>query len=665
MSILTTLNKISKEKESTKDSLSLEKYWSQYEKSPYQLSDKEKETLSLILRCFSLGDVTMNTPRVEFNDLSVQQRDQIDQMAWNTYQPNNGDAPEFDELNSWKSRAIRPIVRNKAISIAAHSTARLIFPKIFAYNRQSESQSDAARVMEELMEWAADKSNYSFFSLLRVIQSLYSPASIGYTEYAEVYRTVKRPTEKTGIYSEEKILDETLSGFQDYIVPVDQLYIENFYEPDIQKQGWLIWRRVHSFSLLKAKYGHIEAFQKYVRPGVQNIYNDANQNFYYVYDPNMRQEDGEEIIFWNKDLDLKVILVNGVFMTPHDNPNPRNDKLYPFDKFGYELINSKCFYYKSLAFKLQPDANILNTLYSMIIDGTYLNLMPPMVGVGGETISAEVLIPGAVTTLSSPDSDLRPITTSNNLTAGFNALQQVSESINESSQDPIQSGQDATKSGTTAYEISRLEQNAATVLGLFIKMISKFVKEYGKLRLGDIIQYLTIADVDKITDNPELIYRTFYNPQRKGKVKNRRIMFDASIPEEMTESELLDHSYSLLKEQKEDEELFKVNPELFRNLTYSISITPDVLNPMSEDLERAYALETFDRAIQLPNTDHDELTKNLLLSTSPITKKDPDKFMAKQALQDPIAMATKDAKSPLDTANNPMRQLSSMPQAQS
>ena len=169
-------------------------------------------------------------------------------------------------------------------------------------------------------------------------------------------------------------------------------------------------------------------------------------------------------------------------------------------------------------------------LYSMFIDGTYLNLMPPMVGVGGETISAEVIIPGAVTILSSPDSDLRPITTSNNLTAGFNALQQVSESINESSQDPIQSGQDATKSGTTAYEISRLEQNAATVLGLFIKMISKFVKEYGKLRLGDIIQYLTIADVDKITDNPELIYRTFYNPQRKGKVKNRRIMFDASIP---------------------------------------------------------------------------------------------------------------------------------------
>ena len=82
------------------------------------------------------------------------------------------------------------------MSIAAHATARLIFPKVFAYDEQSDEQHDAAEVMEDLMEWSGDVSNYAYVSLMRVIQAMASPASIGYTEYGEVYRTVK--TEQEG-----------------------------------------------------------------------------------------------------------------------------------------------------------------------------------------------------------------------------------------------------------------------------------------------------------------------------------------------------------------------------------------------------------------------------------------------------------------------------------
>src|SRR3990167_11292744 len=149
-----------------------------YETSNYSISDEVKPIYEMILKHFALGDTKMQKPRVEFNDMSVIQRDQIDQMAFNTYQPNNGDAPVADEINSWKSRAMRPIVRNKCISIAAHSTARLIFPKVFAYNNQSDEQQEAANVMEDLMEWSGDVSNYSHIALMRVITALSSPASI-------------------------------------------------------------------------------------------------------------------------------------------------------------------------------------------------------------------------------------------------------------------------------------------------------------------------------------------------------------------------------------------------------------------------------------------------------------------------------------------------------
>ena len=607
--------------------------------SSYQPDEKERNVLAMILKHFVLGSTTMYTPRVEFNDLSLITRDQYDQMSFNTYQSNNGESPDGDALSSWRSRAIRPIVRNKCISIAAHSTARLIFPKVFAYNQNSEEDQDAARVMEDLMEWSADESNYSHNSLMRVITALSSPASIGYTEYGNVYRAVKIEKDDKGQWIEKKVLDRAFPCFQDVQVPVDQLYIENFYEPDIQKQGWLIWRRVYSYSLAQTKYIDSPNF-KHVKPGVQLIYDDANRNFYYVYDPNMRGEDVEEIVYWNRNLDLKIITVNGAMMTPCDNPNPRADKLYPFDKFGYEPINNRCFYYKSLAFKLQHDADIINTLYQMVVDGTYLSIFKPMVNVGGEIIASDVIVPGAVTTLSSPDADLRSINVGSDLKSGLETLQAVENSINESSQEPLQQGQQE-PGGTTAYEISRLENNANTVLGLFLQMIAKHVKDFGKLRLGDIIQHLTIGEVMAIegAEDAPMVYKTFMVGSTPSKTINRKILFDGEMKDEYSDPEYLDSSYELLQEEKdkgEDLAIYRVNPALFRELDYKIAISPDVLNPRSEDLERAFDLETYDRAISSPVANQEEIFK-LLLSTNKKTRKQPDKYIA-QAPSPEIAM---------------------------
>lgn len=598
--------------------------------APYVESEQEKQVSSLILKHFILSTVNQYTPRVEFNDLSLVTRDQYDQMSFNTYQPNNGEAWEGDQLSAWRSRALRPVVRNKCMSIAAHATARLIFPKVFAYNQNSEEQQDAAHVMEDLMEWTGDVSNYPYVALMRVITAMSSPASIGYTEYTETTRIVKTEKNDDGSWKEERILDEAYPCFNDCIVPVTQIYIENVYEPDIQRQGFVIWRKVYSYSEAQTKYSDYDNF-KFVRPGVQTIYDDANRQFYYVYDPNMRQEDVEEIIYWNKNLDLKIIKVNGIMLTDADNPNPRKDKLYPFDKFYYEPINSRFFYGKSLAFKLQHDADVVNTLYQMVIDGTYLSIFKPMVNVGGEIIASDVIVPGAVTTLSDPNADLRAINVGADLKYGLETLAVVEKSISESSQEPLQQGEDKNASSTTAYEISRLEANANTVLGLFLQMIAKHVKDFGKLRLSDILQYLTVPEVVDIEDNPELVYKTFF-VSGKGGSQNKRIELDKEMPDSYTEEEYMDASYDLyVKEEQSKMEIARVNPELFRQLKYKVTISPDVLNPKSDDLMRAFNLEAFDRMVAAPPGMFDpEETAKLLLHSTPTTKTDVDKYVAKQ-----------------------------------
>src|SRR3989338_2613443 len=108
--------------------------------SKYNPTSEEINLLSIIVKHFGEGYNVQRKPRREFNDLSLLSRMTVDQMMFNTYQPNDGDPTEGDEINRWKSQAVRPIVRNKVISIAAHATARLIFPKIFAQNKDNEEQ---------------------------------------------------------------------------------------------------------------------------------------------------------------------------------------------------------------------------------------------------------------------------------------------------------------------------------------------------------------------------------------------------------------------------------------------------------------------------------------------------------------------------------------------
>lgn len=613
--------------------------------SLYQPSEEIRNRIAMVRSDMTQGDVSMKRPRREFNDLAFIERLAVDQMAWSVYQPNDGDALQGDVINSWRSHAVRPVTRNKVFSIAAHVTAHTLFPKIFAFDKDSTEQEDAAQVMSDLVEWSVTNTNstYSDAALSAVISALVNPVSVVQTQYVEIYRTVKRERQSDGSYRTEQILDEDLSGFIDEVVPPEQIFIQDFYQRDVQKQGWVIRRRVRPYTLCKAIYGEFPDFE-YVKPGVQVIYNDANgQQFYESYDMTQRQDEVEEVLYWNKSLDLFLIAVNGVLLTDPNNPNPREDKLYPFATFGYEFLRTAgdCFYWKSLAFKTMPDDKIVNTLYPMIIDGSLLAIMPPMVNQGGEIIESDVIVPGRVTTFSSPNANLTPLAVqSENLKAGFDALQKVEQDINEDAFSPLQQGDMPENGGNMpAYNMSKMDANAKLLLGPFLDMVGRYVKQMGRLRIGDIKQNLTLTELTALegSANADLVYKTFVVAGGKSNKKTKKIQFTLDMPnEKITKAQHLKHSYDVLEEEGGLESKFslaKVNPILFRDLKYLCFVGTDVLKPMSEEVEAAWNLQTFDRMIQSPTLFDPEETAKLLMSVSPTTQKHPEKYIAKQPQQ--------------------------------
>lgn len=606
----------------------------------YRPSQEVVDRTNQVMKDFGLAWNEREKPYEEFNFLSLVDRINIDRRSYNQFVYTEA----RDAADSWKSRAFRPIVRNKIITIAAHITAAIIYPKIYAQNERDEEDRDAAMVMRDLMEWCNDKANYDYTFIQTVLNALIDPVAIVHTEYAEKYREIKeRVYNDPENYDEDdkgkkkwkikKVLDELYSGFQDTVVPADQLYIANFYEPNIQKQPFLIWRKVIDYSTAQAKYKGNKIFEEHVTPGIQFLYSDQADMFYRVYDQELQQRLVEEVIYYNREADLQLTFINGILIDDVDNPNPRKDKKYPFASTGYENFDSRFFYFKSLAYKLVNDEEVINILYRMIIDGTYLQIMPPSVIFGAEEIGSSVIAPGVVTTIDNadnPNASWQTLATNNNLTAGLNMLEKVEASVSESSASDLQQGE-AAGGSQTAFEISRLEQNARVMFGMFAKMVSFLVRDFGYLRVNDIIQYMTVADVMDI-ESPQgrLRFKNFVLPERvvNGKNMSRKIEFDGDMPDEMTPDEKLKMSFDLLEKGDETKmDICKVNPTLFRKMKFMIKVQPEALFPKSDSLNKALMLEEYAQAMMNPLTNKESITRDLLLGAYDATKDDPDAYM--------------------------------------
>jgi hypothetical protein len=611
----------------------------------YNPTDIERQAINAFLDDFRLGWQTMHLPRAEFNDLSLYQRHIVDMLGFNNYQENDGQPMLEDRLGGWKSEVMRPILRNKAVSIAAHETARLTVPKIFAFDDQDEEQADSAKVMSYLVDYARDDAGYGFQAVFRVIQSLYSPISWGYSEYTEQYRTVKDTKGEDGQWTYRQELDESESGFRHLPVPTDQVFFGNFYERDVQRQDFIIWRRVMPFERARAMFGSHPNFV-HVKPGVLVTLDDANTGFYQVYDPHMQGQDVEVLIRWRKggnteepwNTDSRLAMVNGVLVSEPDAANPRMDHAYPWDAFYYLPINERCLAGKSLVFAMGPEAALLNAQYQMVNDAGKMTLFPPTITTGSDKIGADVMVPGLSLAFAEKDVEVKTLSPTNTeaLMAMMKVMEQVETSLNQSSQDPVQQGQNP-GTPSTAYEISRIEQNAATVLGLSMKFITQHAVDYGKLLLSDILQYLTVADAEQITAEDGLMYKTFFSkvPGQPGQMN--KVSFSGDLPEGlMTDEEELALSFAIAKKQggiKSTTRLYLANPVAFRSFKYRFTVDSDVENPRSADLERAMDLETYDRAIASPVADQEKLYKDLLMATNPKTARDPENYVAKQAPQ--------------------------------
>lgn len=585
----------------------------------YQPDDRTKERLASLREAFLVADKIRNYPFREFGYKSLEDKiTELQDRFINFVEPIDDSDPSV----AWRANTVRPLTRNKVLEVAAFITANLMYPRVAATNKKNKESKAFSALMEDIMQWANDLSDYEMQILFSVLGILVFPGAImeeGYVEYERDFKIIN----EDGGYDIKKMVDEIYSGFQCETVPLEEIYIADAYAgKNIQKQPFVIRRRINSYADASIKYADNENFKKYVRPGIRYFF-DGVSTVYETQENSIDETQVEEVIYYCRIADLELRIVNGVLMDDPDRPLQREDKLYPFAFSGYGLYDSgKFFYYKSMVDDLGPDQDAADRFINYLLDGTALQAMPSYALYGDDVIDRGVMVPGAITPLNQ-GTTMQNISPQGNLGNVASVLGNIEMNAASSSK------QNVTQKDMTAYQTSRIEEEIKVKLGLFGRFLASLVDQFGNLRLPTIVTYITMPQVAEISNpNTALEYATITVKKKDKSQMDKIIQIDEDVPyqpEDVTQEEteeindkVMKMSLDLLVEGKEEgKEIIKVNPKAIRNLKYQCRISPDTLFRKSEDAQRAFALEFYDRAMLHPQSKKDSLLSLLVEQYEP------------------------------------------------
>jgi hypothetical protein len=586
----------------------------------------------------------------EFDGYSLLERAKMDQQTFGAYVG----AIQEPLHKAWRWKGRKNTARNKVIGILAHMISGMLYPMCHAYNEENEEDKMTAKVMRILIENHLKKADYEMKFLFMVTSALVNPAVFVEIEFVEAIQRIK-VRNADGTYRVEEAVDELLSGINLNILPIDQILLADFYTFDLQRQPNIPRVRRISYDEAKSIYAgkyFIDGKDQFdfVEAGKTRIML-TGQEHQTLYDIEWTEADAnyvQVITLYYRSEDLEVTFVGGVFMGNHVdvyNSNPFKHRrmsmigdkflsipVYPFAKTGFEPLdpNGRFAYYKSACFKLFWDALGDDRMHQIAYDGTYLDVFKPMFLSGVDKVDSTVMVPGATIGMP-PGANATAYSLGPNLQAALNMMRVEQEDMAESTQDKALSG--ITEKGVTAYAVSKAEQNAKVILGVFAVMIGDLVRQVGELVIDDIIIHTTIGEVDAQAGVLNMKYKTIMVEGKDGgKDVTNKIDFSTDIMGKSKE-DLNKMEWDMFEKAggvEASQRIYKVNPYRFARTKFALYIDPEMIisRSMGTDQlkkERAFNLLTDPRVA--PYVDQQAVVDKFVLEE--YSDGNPDEFKKK------------------------------------
>lgn len=521
------------------------------------------------------------------------------------------DAPE--DPNDPVQQYVSSVSRDKADVFIGNLVSQLLYPSVRAFNGEKEIDKVLSRVSRSLLEWAHMNDG--------------CPSENG---HAKTVRYLHKMVVEGTVHIQDDVSKEY--GLNSSLVPNEEVFIPNFWEPDLQKQSHLIRAQLNvTWENAERVYGHLDNF-KYVQPAFTDFWFIQRPELKQVFDGIIRAKRVQVMHVW-KDLthaQLKAekdsgrlpakakrakyynVVINDIPMYPVDNLSPYKDGMFPINKGIFAHMAKPEYYWgNSLPNKIRYDKRWLDAWKTLIRYKGKLNMLPPMVSLNGNFVDEEILLPSKITPITE-ELQLRRIegVADPVSQADVMLLNMAEAEIDRGSVAPSMAGQMPTKRMTKA-ESQIADANAKKLLDAF-SLQAVFLAQsraFGILRR--LFQFMPRGDFRKIVV-----------PEQKladGTRGNLEIVFERIPP--MTEDEYAKKSEELL--------VSEIKNRRAKNPKDSVTIDPKYLEEVNFYLihDAASGLEDKDALKKA------EFNKNLQLYLSR-----PDLFNAKEVARTFVRM---------------------------
>jgi len=459
----------------------------------YDWSQKEREFVTDIWSKFSSMHTLRNEPIDLLGERTLQEfwDDSVRDYAVLSKELQD----ENDPVVEYQST----VSRDKADVFIASLNSQLLFPDVVAQNMDQEIDHVVSRVSSGVLEWAHKNDGW--------------PSESGQQKNA-------RYIHKGVVEGTTLVLDVvTKDGLESELIPNEEIYIKNYWQPDIQKHSLIIrakqnitydeaellfgdnknWEYVNKGAWAQGWYTEVPE----LKDGFEGLEFDESCQILYVWkrannkELEMLKEKGKikksakRACFYN-------VIVNDILMFQVDNLLPYKHGFFPISKFKFqEFAKPEFFYGNSAPNKVREDKKWLDSWKTLLRYKGKLGVLKPQLIYGG-TIDEEIILPSKITAMEQ-GVEIKPIEgVSDGISNADISLMQMAEGeIDRGSVSPQTAGQMGARKETARATVI-MASNAEKLLDTISQQLAYFQASRSFPILLSLFQFLRKREIAKI-----------------------------------------------------------------------------------------------------------------------------------------------------------------------
>jgi len=338
----------------------------------YTPNDSEVEAINEVLKTFEVGRTVLNKGYNYFGGRNLVEVIDDWTKRWNGYIP-----PMNPLLDQTQSNIFINFTRNAVISYLAKVAMSPVKAHIVAVNKKTGIPNQKfADILSDLNRFSLQAENSDKKFLAAAMECCVKGTVIVYEGYLKQEQKMKSPLQFDSVTGKLKWKEENRVLYDDCyqeVIPLEDFYITNPKQPDVQKQPKIIWRKITTYSEALTEFSHYKNW-KYVRPGKYEVANEV-ATFYRNFLVNDLSQDQVEILrYYCRYENRHIIMINGIIL--YDGPIPFKDGKYPFAKTVNEPFSVEFFWGNGHPNKYMGEQDLINTFINAMADKTINGLVP-------------------------------------------------------------------------------------------------------------------------------------------------------------------------------------------------------------------------------------------------------------------------------------------------